>query len=215
MNLYLIRHGQTDWNIDGKLQGRTDIPLNETGVKQAGYLAEGMKKRPVTQVFSSFLTRARQTAQAVADSQQVPVIITDGLEEVSFGVWEGLTWKEVRETKLPEEMRERFLNPTEFRPEGGELPDEVMARCAVAMRSIMSQMKKCGGDAAIVSHGAMLIYLIAYLLGEDPAGADIVVGNASITTIQYDEERGLFSLVQMNDQRHLNRICEIDRKKMM
>ena len=63
MKLYLIRHGQTDWNLEGKIQGRTDIPLNKTGLEQAAMLANGMQHRPATRIFSSPLKSAPQTAQ--------------------------------------------------------------------------------------------------------------------------------------------------------
>ena len=71
INIYLIRHGQTDWNVAGKIQGKTDIPLNETGRRQAVCLAKGMANRPVVQIFSSDLLRARETAGAIGDSLSV------------------------------------------------------------------------------------------------------------------------------------------------
>ena len=92
MRIYLIRHGQTDWNVEGKVQGSTDIPLNETGRRQAACLAKGMAGRPVVQIFSSRLKRAFETARTVGESQNVRVETGEGLEEISFGVWEGLGW---------------------------------------------------------------------------------------------------------------------------
>ena len=98
MKLYLIRHGQTDWNVAGKIQGCHDIPLNETGRKQAQYLAEGMRNRPVTHIYSSPQIRALETARAIAASQGVEVTTLPGLREVEFGggglagwclLWEG------------------------------------------------------------------------------------------------------------------------------
>ena len=100
MKLYLIRHGQTDWNVAGKIQGCHDIPLNATGKRQAEYLAEGMSRRPVTHIFSSPQKRALETAQAIAGRQGVGVTALSGLREVEFGGWEGLTWKEI-EAKDP------------------------------------------------------------------------------------------------------------------
>ena len=104
MKIYLIRHGQTDWNLAGRIQGSHDISLNETGKRQAEYLARGMKKRPVVQIFSSKKKRAMETANAIGASQGVKVIPLDGLEEVEFGLWEGMTWKEIQE-KYPEEYK--------------------------------------------------------------------------------------------------------------
>ena len=95
MKLYLIRHGQTDWNVAGKIQGSTDIPLNDMGKRQAACLAEGMAGRPVTKVFSSCLSRAYETARAIGSSQHVEVIKVHGLEEVGYGVWEGMTMEEI------------------------------------------------------------------------------------------------------------------------
>ena len=91
MKLYLIRHGQNDWNLEGKIQGRTDIPLNKTGLEQAAMLAKGMEHRPVTRIFSSPLKRALQTAQIIGESRKAPVEIVEDLQEVDFGRWEGLT----------------------------------------------------------------------------------------------------------------------------
>ena len=74
MRIYLIRHGQTDWNIQGKIQGSHDIPLNETGLRQAKLLAAGMESRPVKKIFSSTLKRAMATAEALADKQEAEII---------------------------------------------------------------------------------------------------------------------------------------------
>ena len=159
INIYLIRHGQTDWNVAGKIQGKTDIPLNETGRRQAVCLAKGMAKRPVVQIFSSDLLRARETAGAIGDSQHVAVETLPGLEEIGFGKWEGMTLEEI--------------------------------------------LKRAKGDLAIVSHGAMLAYVVEYLMRNDPNDQEIIVGNASITTIRYEQESGRAVLIQANDQTHL------------
>ena len=86
MKLYLIRHGQTDWNVAGKIQGSTDIPLNDMGRRQAACLARGMEKRPVEKVFTSTLSRAYETGLAIGKSQNVPVEQLEGEEEVGSGV---------------------------------------------------------------------------------------------------------------------------------
>ena len=74
MKIYMIRHGQTDWNLAGKIQGKTDVPLNEEGRAQARFLAEAMKSRPAVKVFTSPLKRARETARVVAEALGAPPV---------------------------------------------------------------------------------------------------------------------------------------------
>ena len=95
MKLYIIRHGQTDWNIAKKIQGRQDIPLNGRGRYQAGCLKKAMEDRPVTAVFSSPQIRAMETAKAVASSSGSVVIPVKDLMEINYGSWEGKTEEEL------------------------------------------------------------------------------------------------------------------------
>ena len=89
MHIYLMRHGQTDWNIVHRMQGRSDIPLNATGLKQARAAAHGMDELPIDRILTSPLRRARQTAQAVAAGRGVPVLVEDDIIEMAFGELEG------------------------------------------------------------------------------------------------------------------------------
>lgn len=204
MRLYLIRHGQTDWNVAKKIQGSTDIPLNDMGKKQAGCLARGMEYRPVTKVYTSRLKRAYETGCAIAESQKVAVEKIPGLEEVGYGVWEGLTIEEIAE-QYPKELEQWYSSPVDVAPPGGESQTEIYERGKKAIDRIMAEAK---GDVAIVSHGAMVVFLLEYLLqgsrGEDEE--DIIVGNASISTIEYDPENRKFRLVQLNDREHLKEL---------
>lgn len=86
---YYLRHGQTDWNREGRDQGQRDIPLNDRGLSQAQEAALLLKGEPVTAIFSSPLSRALRTAQIVNETLRVPLTIDDGLTEVGFGEWEG------------------------------------------------------------------------------------------------------------------------------
>ena len=83
--LYLIRHGQTDWNLAHRIQGKQDIPLNEAGKRQARFLAKGMENRPVGSVFSSRLSRARETAGFFGQRQKTPRFFVGGLGDLSYG----------------------------------------------------------------------------------------------------------------------------------
>lgn len=201
MKIYLIRHGQTDWNVAGKIQGRTDIPLNDTGRRQAQCLARGMEKRLVVQVFTSTLKRAEETARVIAQSQQIDVEPIPDLQEIGFGCWEGLTLKEIQQ-QYPKEYERWCINPVTVAPPGGELQAEIRQRCCRVMERIQKQAK---GDFAIVSHGAMLAYIVEYLMREHPLEEEIIVENASITTIQYQELTQDFLLLQSNDTAHLRK----------
>ncbi|MBS5285161.1 MAG: histidine phosphatase family protein [Clostridiales bacterium] len=201
MKLYLIRHGQTDWNIAHRIQGRQDIELNEMGRRQAERLAEAMKSRPVTAIFSSPQKRAWHTAKAVQGVWQVPLMTLPQLMEIGYGSWEGRTSEDILSTDR--ELYEAWWkHPAQVAPPGGETLAQVDGRCRAAWDQIRSQIT---GDTAIVSHGGTLAHLLVCLLkGASGGEADgIVVENASITTIEYDPAAGVCSLVQLNDSSHL------------
>ena len=110
MLFYLVRHGQTDWNRAGKIQGTTDIPLNETGRQQAEQLATVLKERSgypaktrIDAVYASPLARAFQTAEILAKEEKLPLRRLTGLRERDFGCWEGKSWQQV-EAEYPDEF---------------------------------------------------------------------------------------------------------------
>lgn len=199
MKLYIIRHGQTDWNVQGRIQGRQDIPLNAAGRSQAQMLAKGMEKRPVTAIYSSPQLRAMETAKALAGNQGVEVIPLPELVEIGYGDWEGRTASDIltKERKLYEEW---WQHPATVAPPGGETLNQVDARCKKAWEQIKGEIK---GDTAVVAHGGTLAHFIVHLLEGRPDAAEIVVGNASITTIEYDPVTGQCSLAGLNDCSHL------------
>ena len=199
MKLYIIRHGQTDWNVQGRIQGRQDIPLNAAGRSQAQMLAKGMEKRPVTAIYSSPQLRAMETAKALAGNQGVEVIPLPELVEIGYGDWEGRTASDIltKERKLYEEW---WQHPATVAPPGGETLNQVDARCKKAWERIKGEIK---GDTAVVAPGGPLAHFIVHLLEGRPDAAEIVVGNASITTIEYDPVTGQCSLEGLNDCSHL------------
>lgn len=199
MKLYIIRHGQTDWNIAKKIQGRQDIPLNGRGRYQAGCLKKAMEDRPVTAVFSSPQIRAMETAKAVASSSGSVVIPVKDFMEINYGSWEGKT-----EEELLQEDRALYeawwSHPAETAPPGGESISQVNERCQKAWKEIKPQLT---GDAAIVAHGGLLAHFMEQLLGNESVAASTVAHNASITTIEYEPETERFTLVEFDDYRHL------------
>ncbi|MEF9955114.1 MAG: histidine phosphatase family protein [Clostridium sp.] len=206
MKLYLIRHGQTQWNIEGKIQGKTDIPLNQVGIDQAKLLSEAMEEHSVSAIFSSPLKRAYETACIVASSKNLPVIPVRELEEVDFGLWEGMTWNLINE-KYPADFAAWDKNPTTSTPTGGETRESCRTRCEQAMNSILST---AGGDIAIVAHGGILVFVVDFLLRTGQDKNEMIVRNASITTIEYHRDTGIGTLLVLNDTHHLKRDLKSD-----
>lgn len=201
MKLYLIRHGQTDWNVAGMIQGRHDIPLNAIGRLQAGALAQGMGKRPVTAVYSSPQARALETAKVIGESFKLTVEALPQLMEISYGSWEGRTVQDILTTDS--ELYHAWWNhPVTVSPPGGETLAQVDERCRLAWEHIRSRIT---GDVAVVSHGSTLAHLIVHLLKGQPEAREIIVGNASITTIEYCPETGACKLLELNDNSHLQK----------
>lgn len=155
--LWLVRHGQTDWNIEKRLQGQQDTPLNAAGLEQAAALSVVLAEQRFSAIYSSDLSRARQTASMMAVQQGIPLHLDIRLRERNFGSWEGFTFNEVRE-RFPEEVVKRESNPIHYAPPGGES----LAQVARRMHSIALEIaESCpAGKVLIVSHGASLASLI-------------------------------------------------------
>ena len=199
MKLYIIRHGQTDWNIAKKIQGRQDIPFNDRGPFQAPCLGKAMENRPITAVFSSPQIRAMETAIAVASPAGVPVIPVRDLMEINYGVWEGKTEEELlRDDRALYEAW--WSHPAETAPPEGGSINQVNERCRQAWKEIKPQLT---GDAATVAHGGLLAHFMEQRLGSECIAASTVAHNASITTIEYEPETERFVLVEFDDYKHL------------
>jgi len=159
IELWLVRHGQTDWNAEGRYQGQTDIPLNEVGIAQARELAgllraEGKSFRAI---YTSDLSRASQTADILGAAFNLSPIPNPGLREVDLGDWEGQNHNEVRE-RYPAEMTARRADPVDSHPPGGESVREVAQRVV----EVANQIKRAHprGRVLVVSHGIALATLI-------------------------------------------------------
>jgi glucosyl-3-phosphoglycerate phosphatase len=156
VRLVLWRHGQTQWNVDGRFQGQTDIPLDETGERQAERAARLLAALRPTAIFSSDLTRASATAAPLARITGLPVTPEKDLRERYGGLWEGLTDTEIRE-RYPVEH-------SQWRPPEGETSAAVAERACTAMERIADSLTP-GALAVVVSHGAALRLGAARLLG--------------------------------------------------
>ena len=121
MVIYLIRHGETDWNTKRLLQGATDIPLNQNGIEVAQLTAEGLREVAFDLIFTSPLKRARETAEIIRGERKIPIIPDERLREISFGPYEGLCCQKDGWNIPDPDFGNFFMNPGEYvPPEGGE-----------------------------------------------------------------------------------------------
>ena len=151
--LIAIRHGQTAWNAEWRLQGQTDIALDALGRQQAARLADALRHEGLAAVVSSDLGRALETAQALAGPLGLPVLIDAGLRERCFGILEGCTRADI-DARWPDLARRWFAREPDFAPEGGETLIDLRGRCLAA---VQRQVQAHAGQAiALVSHGGVL-----------------------------------------------------------
>jgi len=125
--IYLVRHGETDWNLEQRYQGQQDIPLNQTGIKQAKLIAENLDSMNFSAIYSSDLKRAHQTALEIAKKVNLPITTNQALREINQGDWEGMYIKDVLAAK-GEEVKAVYMNPHTARKPGGESIAEVAER---------------------------------------------------------------------------------------
>jgi broad specificity phosphatase PhoE len=158
--MWLVRHGQTDWNLSGRFQGQTDIPLNETGLNQARSFASSLKNARFDAIFSSDLQRAAKTASFAADVLQIPVQTDQRLREICQGEWEGLSLKEVLE-QYHVDPRINNNQPETAHAPGGETVTQVAGRMTAAANEIAVAFPR--GKVLVVSHGLAVatLYCVA------------------------------------------------------
>jgi broad specificity phosphatase PhoE len=161
VELICVRHGRTAWNADRRFQGQTDIPLDDMGLAQAQALAAHLRDEHFDHAFSSDLIRARATAEAVCGDRIGPVAVMAELREMHFGLWEGLTWDEIR-TRWPEVDSAGEIGPMHYTAEGGESWDALCARIETALRSITSSMRS-HERALVVCHAGVLHGIVRVL----------------------------------------------------
>ena len=155
MRLYLVRHGETDWNLVRRIQGNADIPLNEKGRAVARATAEAMKEMPIDVIFSSPLIRARETAEILAAGRGMEVQVDSRLREIAFGEFEGITWKEIDTLPEYKSIWRFFEDPVNYVPErGAESFESICGRASAFIEEeVLSREKTCN-TMMIVAHGA-------------------------------------------------------------
>ena len=160
--LHLVRHGETDWNAAGKLQGRRNSELTARGKMQAARLAEQLLRYSFHKIISSSSKRAVQTAQILADRLGLPVMETDALWEINLGPWEGRLKIEIKKEN-PVEFDHFWNKPDHFALPGAETFEQLQRRGLAAIRNIVAEYHE--QRVLVVSHGAMIKSILSHFDG--------------------------------------------------
>ncbi len=197
--LILVRHGQTEWNRVGRIRGRIDIALNETGLAQAAAVAERLAALPLAAIYSSPLKRAVETAEPAARKTGLKVQILDGLLDIDYGRWEGLSPTEVVEA-YPDLYHQWHHSPHLVTFPDGESLDEVRRRALSTVKQIALSHE--GQTVVIVAHQVVNKVLVCAMLGLDNSRFwHVQQDNGCIDIFDYEDDD--FKAILVNDTCHL------------
>jgi alpha-ribazole phosphatase/probable phosphoglycerate mutase len=206
LRLYLVRHGITDWNQAMRMQGHSDIPLNDEGRGQAKRIAARLASLdlPIEAIWSSDLSRARQTAETIAAPFDLPVKVTPLLREIMLGDWEGLNQEEIEARGDGELLRQYRGSPAGARPPGGETLAQTWERMMQARSEIGEAHPE--GNIVVVGHGGSLRALLCAAL--DAPVASMIrfsLENASLSVLEQTRtsESCIWRVRCVNDTAHL------------
>ena len=162
VKIFLIRHGQTRWNVEGRYQGDKDIELTATGVRQAELAAAYLSRANFSNIYSSPLRRAVDTAVIINGKRGLEIKVMEDLKEISFGRWEGLRFADI-DSRYHGDYQKWLEDPYNNSPTGGENFKELSARTVSAVDSIVAGNRD-GSSIALVSHGGVILSLLVHWL---------------------------------------------------
>ncbi len=209
MRLILVRHGTTDWNQQRRVQGLSNLGLNETGKRQAEALAQALKNERVDAIYTSPLRRAQETAHAISRFHQVEVVTLDGLKELDVGEVDGMTYDDMK-IYHSEFFTKWMADFTSVRLPGGGTVPELRDQCCAAVKDIREKQQTVGGEkcgdedkvVVAVTHFFPIMCIICDSLGMDLSYCRrLRLDVASMCTLDFHPERTV--LVSFNDTCHL------------
>jgi len=199
MIFYLIRHGESLYNAEGRIQGQSDIELSPLGLRQAEAIAEALADEHIDAVFASPLRRAMQTAQPIAARLGLEIHCDDRLKEINAGIFQGLLWAEI-EAKFPAEAGPWRQQQPDFVIPGGESRQALMVRGLAVFESIRERPFR---RVAVVSHGGILAGALKALLRIPAEVNPFSLYNASISKLAWE---GRIKLLTLNQLDHLHAV---------
>lgn len=199
MRLFLIRHGQTEWNNNSRAQGHTDVSLDATGLRQSELLGEAFRGIAIDKVITSDLKRSWQTAEPIARVTGAPMVKDARIRERTFGDWEGQDYHLVGE-QMREMERTQGLSVYETRPPNGESMIDVWNRIKPAVDEIRSE----DGTIVMVSHGGASALILAALIGGPiEVSRAFRFANTGLTELHSRPDGALY-IKRYNDTSHLS-----------
>lgn len=201
--LYITRHGETAWNLEGRFQGRQNSELTERGLLQAETLGRILDREKIDLIISSPIQRARETAQRARGARDIPIILLDELSELDLGAWEGEKLSELK-VKEPEQYHRYWHDPFRFEPRGGESFEELIARLGHALTQILKLAR--GKRALVVTHGMALMAILHHVTGQDfnEIIRQPVLRQTSVTRVKAEEDGSpVFHVQAIGDTSHL------------
>ncbi|MBI2265904.1 MAG: histidine phosphatase family protein [Armatimonadetes bacterium] len=216
VRIYFVRHGETSYNKEGRLQGDRDIPLSETGKAQSKAVAERLweefdrvGEKPAA-IYTSLLSRSLDTAKIIGEELQVSPSPVQGLQEMDLGEWEGKTPSELKDSYFDVQNRPLFLqwkeDPTEIRVPGGESIQDVEKRVTSSLEQIIT-LHGSTDNVVIVTHcGPISVVLAGLLNGSLKDAAKIKQDSTSVTVLEVDGDLYHSRVLSVNDSSHLERL---------
>lgn len=197
--IILVRHGQTEWNRQERFRGWVDIDLDATGLRQAEAAAERVARWEVAAIYSSPLRRAMDTAQIIANRLSLPVVPLEGINDMNFGIWQGLSIGEVKEN-YPELFDLWRYSPQRLEIPQGESLEDVRKRVVATIDDLTARHE--GSTVAMVTHRVVCKVLLCHLLGLDNSHFwQIAQDTTAINLFEITEGKATVTL--LNDTCHL------------
>lgn len=199
MIFYCVRHGESVYNAEGRIQGQIDIELSERGRLQCGALADAFATLPIQAVWASPLRRAFDTARAIAERLGLPVQTDDRLREIHAGIFQGLKWSEI-EASHPAEARQWIDQAPDFVIPGGESRRALMIRGREAFEHLREQPYE---HVAVIAHGGILSAAFKSLFGVPAELNPFELVNCGISRVRWDHK---LKLMTLNETWHLREV---------
>lgn len=200
----LIRHGQTEWNLQGRFQGAQDSPLTARGIKQAQATRARVAALGASAVYTSDLLRAQRTAEILTHELSVPLYVDPRLRERSFGLFEGKTTDEMR-AQHPHEFAQMKGSDPAYAVPGGESKTEVLARLCPFLAELTE--RHAGEHVVLVSHGATLSVLFKHVLQLPPqTHCNWELHNLGVSSMVYRPHAQNWKLRTLSDTSHLDAV---------